>query len=157
MTGCCKRLRGAYVLAVLIIWVVTAGCASTPQASRERDIQAKTFATHPGNATLYVYRTDTHIDDSVLWIDDRLIGATLPLTYFRVYLDPGKHVLTGMGYDNGRLTVEVRPDAVYFVWLKVSAGQSWFQQVPEAVGRQVLAKCCSLLENWGPGQRPLLR
>lgn len=142
---------------LLALAATLAGCASTPQASRERDAEARQFGTHPASSTLYVYRIDTSVDDTVLWIDDRLIGATLRNAYFRVNVDPGRHVLAGMAYDNGRLTLETRPGMLYFVELTVAAGQSHFRLVPEAVGRQVVANCCSLLENWAPGQRPLLR
>ena len=134
-----------------------AGCASTPQATAERDAEAKRFGTHPSTATLYVYRPEPSGDDSVLWIDNRLIGSTLPYTYFRVFLDPGRHVLTGTAGDNGRITIETRPGMVYFVALRVITGQSRYELVPETIGRKVLANCCFLLENWAPGQRPLLR
>lgn len=134
-----------------------AACASTPQASVERDSEAKQFAHSPAASTLYIYRPDVAQDDTVLWIDDRLIGATLPRTFFRVSVDPGRHVITGMAADNGKIALETRPGEVYFVALTSSAGQSRFQQVAAEHARTVLATCCSLLENWAPGQRPLLR
>jgi len=139
--------------------VLLAGCASTPQASREQDAEAKQYANSPGNSTVYVYRTDfgNAETDSVLWVDGRLIGATLPRSYFRINLEPGKHTLTGMGYDNGRLTIETRPGELYFVSLSVVSGNSLFWQVPADAGRQAIDRCCALLENWAPGQRPLLR
>jgi hypothetical protein len=158
---CCDaitRRTGAFALVLLlgVIGLVT-GCASTPQASDDRDKAAKQFGTHPASATLYVYRIDTSTDDSVLWIGERIIGATLRNTYFRVNLEPGRHVLTGMGHDDGRLPIDVRPGMLYFVALTVAAGQSRFELVPEAIGRKAVTNCCSLLENWAPGQRPLLR
>jgi hypothetical protein len=141
--------------------LVVGGCASTPQADRERDAQARQFGSNPASSTLYVYRPDlgsSHADtDTVLWIDGRLIGATLPGTFFRVNVDPGKHTLTGMGYDNGRLTIETRPGELYFIALSAIAGTSHFQPVPPEIGRKTINSCCSLLENWTPGQRPLLR
>lgn len=159
---CCDALTrraGTWVLARLLLCLggLVAGCASTPQASSERDREAKQFGTHPASATLYVYRIDTSTEDSVLWIGERLIGATLRNTYFRVNLEPGRHVLTGMGHDDGRLRIEVRPGMLYFVALTVLAGQSRFELVPDATGRKAITNCCSLLENWAPGQRPLLR
>ena len=134
-----------------------AGCASTPQATVERDTEARQFTTHPAASTLFIYRPDAAQDESVLWVDGRLIGATLPHTFFRVHLDPGRHVITGMAADNGQIDLETRPGAVYFVSLSPFAGQSYFQQVPEEVGRKVITNCCRLMENWAPGQRPLLR
>lgn len=146
-------------VATLAIVLATAGCASTPQASRDRDIDAKSFDAHPGAASVYVYRSpfNNETDDNVLYIDGRLIGSTVPGTYFRVNLTPGKHTLHGTGVDLGTLTIDTRPGTLYFVDLSVLAGHSRYQLVPPEQGRQAIASCCVLLENWAPGQRPLLR
>jgi hypothetical protein len=118
-----RSLLRAFALA-LPLTLIAVGCASTPQASRERDADAKQFSTHPGSATLYVYRPDSDgLDsDTVLWIDGKLIGATLPKAYFRVNLSPGKHTLNGMGHDNGTLSIETRPGELTFVAIRVAAG-----------------------------------
>jgi hypothetical protein len=139
--------------------MLVAGCASTPQASRESDAEAKRFVSHPNASTLYVYRDDfggaEH--DSTLYVNGRLIGATLPGTFFRVNLRPGRQLLQGSGADNGRLLVTTRPGEIRFVSLKVSGGQSLFSDVDPDSGRTKVSACCVLLENWAPGQRPLLR
>ena len=146
-------------LACIALVLVVAGCASTPQATRERDADAKQFSSHPGSSTVYIYRPDSDIPDSdtVLWIDGKLIGATLPRAYFRVNLDPGEHKLSGMGLDNGALTIETRPGELYFVALYVLSGHSRFWVVPPEIGQKAINRCCEMLENWAPGQRPLLR
>lgn len=144
-------------LALLALMAGLAGCTSTPQASAERDAEAKQFGSAPATAAVYVYRNDTADEDSVLWIDGRLIGSTLRRTFFRVNLEPGRHVLTGMAADSGRLELETRPGAVYFVALTVVSGRSQFRLIPLETGQKVVANCCSLMENWAPGQRPLLR
>lgn len=139
-------------------WI--AGCASTPQASRERDAEAKQFTTHPNASTLYVYRDDfggPYTEDSVLFVNGRLVGSTLPKTFFRLNLRPGNQLLQGMASDNGRLVISTRPGEVYFVSLNVIGGQSHFFLVNPATGRKTLTACCELMENWAPGQRPLLR
>lgn len=147
-----------YLLTCLGLLLFVAGCASTPQASRERDAEARQFGTHPAFSTLYVYRPDYGGDeDTVLWIDGRLIGATLPRSFFRVNVNPGKHTLSGMGNDNGIFAFETRPGEPYFVELYVINGHSRYRQVPPEHGRPAIDRCCALLENWAPGQRPLLR
>ena len=137
-----------------------AGCASVPQASPDRDAEAKRYITHPQTATLYVYRndfTDATKEESVLYVDGRIIGATLPGGYFRVDVRPGERVLHGDGPDHGRITVKAAASEITFVALGVAGGVSRFRQVaPEAAKREI-ARCCVLLENWAPGQRPLLR
>lgn len=139
----------------IILWL--AGCASTPQASVERDEAAKQFGSSPAASTVYVYRPHPAQEETVLWIDDRLIGATLPRTYFRVHLEPGRHVFTGIAADNGKMVLETRPGEVYYVAQNLFVGQSYFQSVPAEYARKAIINCCSLLENWAPNQRPLLR
>ncbi len=145
------------VLAVVALLV--GGCASTPEAPRDRDAEAKQFLTHPNASTIYVYRIDVEPTDDhvVLYIDSRLIGETLPRTYFRIDTVPGRHVLHGTAVDLGKLNLETRPGELYFVELTVAAGQSNFRLVPEKIGRKRLLECCVLLENWAPGQRPFLK
>lgn len=136
------------------------GCASTPQASPGRDAQAKQFISYPSSSTIYVYRTDLggdDDDDAVLYVDGRLIGDTLPQAFFRVYVNPGKHLLEGIAHDQGTLSIETRPGRIYFVEQDVVAGNSFFKLVDPKVGKAWIIACCQLLENWAPGQRPLLR
>lgn len=144
----------------LALLAALAGCASTPQASPERDAETKQFMTHPGAAAVYVYRNDFPTaggEDSVLYVDNRLIGATLPGTFFRVDLRPGVHLLYGIANDQGRLKLEIRSTQQHFVALNVIGDQSQFRQVSVETGKRELLRCCVLLENWAPGQRPLLR
>lgn len=154
--GAARRL---WWLAIFASLLVIGGCASTPQASRERDAEAKEFRSHPATGALFVYRPDASSveEDTVLYVGGRLIGATLPGTFFRVDVRPGKVLLHGIGPDAGHLEVDVRPGEIYFVSLRVLAGESRFALKDAAAGRRELLACCHLLENWAPGQRPLLR
>ena len=152
----CRLLHAALLTGAL------AGCVSVPQASPQRDAAAREFNTHPGSATVYVFRNDSMgdpsaDDDSALYIDDRLIGGTLPGTFFRIDVRPGDHVLHGVGYDQGRLAISTRSGEAYFVALNVVSGTSLFSQVTPEAGKREIGRCCALLENWAPGQRPLLR
>jgi hypothetical protein len=150
---------GASLAASLLI--VLAGCASVPEATPERDAEAKQFEANPGAATLYVFRNDSRAtpttEDSVLYVNDRLIGATLPGTYFRVDLLAGEHDLHGYGYDQGSLRVRAGLGEVHFVALNVIGGTSRYTRVAPEAGRREIARCCVLMENWQEGQRPLLR
>lgn len=151
--------RAGCVLAAAAL--ALAGCASVPQASRERDAEAKLYITHPQTATLYVYRDDfagdIRTDNAVLYVDGRIIGATLPGGYFRIDVRPGTRVLHGDGPDTGRLVLSARPSEISFVVLNVAGGVSHFREVAPETGKRDIARCCVLLENWAPGQRPLLR
>jgi len=150
-------------LALLVAMIALAGCASTPQASRERDAEAKRFLSRPDAAVIYVYRNDfptlggESSNDSVLYVNDRLIGATLPMTFFRFDVRAGEHLLRGVARDMGRLTLNTRDGELYFVSLQVVGGRSVFRLVAAETGMRDILRCCSLMENWEPGQRPLLR
>jgi hypothetical protein len=138
--------------------VLTAGCTITPEASPGQDALAKEFLSHPNAATIYVYRSEfNYLDyDSVLYIDGRLIGATLPGAYFRLDTTPGRHVVHGVGVDVGSIAIDARPGQVYFVSLDVIGGHSRFRMVADDVGRERVRACCSLREHWAY-QRPMFR
>ena len=152
--------RYPFLAALLTGAFALAGCTSVPHAEPERDSEAKQFLARPDAATLYVYRPDfvaPRGEESVLYADSRLIGATLPGTYFRIDLRAGPHVLHGYGYDQGRIKVEARYGEILFVSLNVMGGTSRFEVVAPEDAKRAIARCCVLLENWTPGQRPLLR
>lgn len=145
---------------LVLLLAALGGCASTPQASQQRDADARQFITHPATAGIYIYRTDrphADEDDSVLYVDGRLVGATLPQTFFRIDVNPGMHQLNGMGPDQGSLKMETRPGQIYFVELNVISGNSHFTVVDPQLAQRTIKACCSFMENWAPGQRPLLR
>lgn len=93
----------------------------------------------------------------MLYLDDRVVGETLPQTYFRIDVPPGRHVLHGIGHDTGRFALDARAGEVYFVAQNPIGGLSDFKLIGDAAARREIRQCCALLENWAPGQRPLLR
>lgn len=138
------------------------GCASVPQATAERDAEAKQFMARPDAATIYVYRDDfagvePATDNTVLYVDGRLIGATLSKTFFRFDVRAGEHLLHGYGYDQGTLKMDTRSGEIYFVSLQATGGNSRFALVKPETGKRDILRCCALLENWAPQQRPFLR
>ena len=134
---------------IAVIALVAAGCASTPQAPQQQDVEAKRFLSDRRLATVYVYRADIGRDpmddpiESVLYADDRLIGSTLPGTFFVVRLSTGVHTLSGFAHDQGRLKIDVLPGENYFVSLSVESGQSWFRRVSVETGERELRAFCS--------------
>jgi len=152
-------VRGAWaVLAAATL--ALAGCVATPEATPERDAEAKRFIPRPGAATIYVYRpgfSSADRNDPALHVDDRLIGETLPGTFFRVEVPPGKRVLYTFGPGGSQVEIDARPGELHFVALEVSGSQSRFVRVTPDGGRREIVRCCALLENWASGQRPLLR
>ena len=153
---------GGILLAACAAALALSACTSTPEASAGRDAEAKQFIAHPATAALYVYRTDFVTEEmmsshSVLWLDGRLIGSTLPRTYFRIDARPGRRVLHGDGPDTGRLAVDVQAGEIYFVSLNAQGGTSRFALMKPDAGKREILRCCTLLESWTPGQRPFLK
>jgi hypothetical protein len=158
----CRRLpRGAWAILAAAV-LALGGCASVPQATAERDAEAKQFIARPDAATIYVYRDDfaavePATENTVLYVDGRLIGATLPKTFFRFDVRTGEHLLHGYGYDQGALKMDTRSGDIYFVSLQSTGGNSRFTLVKPETGKRDILRCCALMENWAPDQRPLLR
>lgn len=155
-----SAVQTLFLFAATCVICALAGCASTPQGSAARDAEAKRFAGQPDSATLYVYRPDLRVaneDDPVLWLDDQLIGATLPRAFFRMTAAPGPRRLAGSGLHHGNLALQATTGSVSFIRLRILAGHAVFEPVDPALARQELLVCCDLLENWAPGQRPLLK
>ena len=151
-------MRTGWLLVVLLL--ALGGCASTPQATPARDAEAKQFVTHPGFAGIYVFRPDFKADmmeDTVLYVDDRLIGQTLPGTFFRVDVQPGARVVRASAAGATEITIDTRPGELYFVQLNVSDAGSRLALVEPAKAQAIILKCCALMQNWAPGQRPLLQ
>jgi hypothetical protein len=147
------------VLIIAFAGALLGGCAATPEASPQDDAEAKRFDSAPGAAIVYLYRADAPSGrgSSTLWLDDRLIGESLPYTYFRTSVRPGKNLLTAFAGDAGRLAFETSGGEVYFIAIIVrgddGASGSVFRLVSPDVGRAQIVRCCTLLETWKPGQK----
>ena len=146
---------------VLLLAIALAGCASTPQATRERDAEAKRFESRPDAAAIYVYRDavgpeDDGSNDPVLFVDRRLLGAVLPGTFFRFDVRAGAHELRAASHSQATLKLDARYGELYFVSLTMTAGVPALRRVEPETGRRDILRCCALLENWAPGQSPFL-
>lgn len=151
------RAHAALAIAVIAL----AGCTSTPQATTERDAEAKRFLARPDVARIYVFRPDLNtadMGDTVLHVDDRLIGTTLPGTYFVVDVHPGPRVVRAVAPGESQIGINVEAGQLYFVELNnFEGGSPLLRRVDLDAGKREILRCCALLENWVPGQRPFLR
>ena len=144
-------------LPLLLLLALLGSCSTTPEAPPEKDADAKRFEPALRGATIYLYRGDLRGGVATIWIDDRLVGLTSPRSYFRVPVRPGRHRISAAGNDMGRIDVDTREEGVYYVEMQVF-GESEadhttiFRSVPADAAKRVIAQCCTLLENWRPGQ-----
>ncbi len=153
-------MRCVKAVAVLVAaQLILAGCAATPEASPARDAEGKQFEPVARAAVIYLYRADTPGSKGVatVWIDGRLIGQSLPGTYFRAIARPGRNYIQTSGADAGRIEMATQSDHVYYVALHVTgegegSSTTVFRSVPPAAGQAAIGRCCALLETWRPGQ-----
>ena len=145
--------------ALVLLLALLGGCASTPEASPQSDAEAKRFESAPRAAIIYLYRADTPggSGTSTIWIDGRIVGQTLPATYFRVPVRPGRNRISAYASDQGQLEIETREGGIYFVSMRVAgtdetAPNTLFRSVAPEVGKAEIVRCCTMLEAWRPGQ-----
>lgn len=154
--ACAKQIEWRYGAASLVVLLLSA-CASTPEADPVRDAEAKRFEAVTRDAVIYVYRPDggTGAAETTLWADGRLVGVSLPQTFFRVIVLPGKTLLHTSGSDNGRIEITTRGNDVTYVEMQTFDDQSpttRFRSVSAEDAQAAIRKCCTMLEVWRPGQ-----
>ena len=148
----------AALTAIVLALAILSGCASTPEASITSDADAKRFDTAANAAMVYIYRPiGGGPGVSTIWLDGRLVGESLPQSFFRVAARPGRNLITVSGNDPGRLEFDTRADGIYFVEARVegetqSEAISRFRLVPPETGKTAIVGCCRMLEAWRPGQ-----
>jgi hypothetical protein len=59
--------------------------------------------------------------------------------------------------DVGRIELDTRAGELYFVSMRLTGGTSNFERVSVEAGKRDILRCCAMMENWEPGQRPFLK
>lgn len=151
-------MRNAAIALLALALSLLAGCASTPMASPDTEADAKQFEPALNAAIVYIYRPiGSGPGVSTIWLDGRLVGESLPETFYRVAARAGRNRITTSGNDSGRLEFETRSGGVYFVEARVSGetqseANSRFRLVDPQAGKTAVEACCRMLETWRPGQ-----
>src|SRR5688572_12501672 len=113
------------VSALLVIAIAAlAGCASAPIATEQLDQAAKSFATKPGKANIYVYRNE-HFGAAVsmdVQLNGKSMGKTGPMTYFLFEVPTGKHTVTSKAENDVSVDLTVEAGKNYFLWQEVKMG-----------------------------------
>ena len=150
------------LLYTVIAALLCAACAATPEATPERDAEAKRFEAASRSAVIYLYRGDFSSPGvTTITVDGRLVGQSLPRTYFRVIAWPGRNRIQATGADAGRLEIQTDDGGVYFVSMHVlgeteSSSTTIFRSATPVAGKAAIQRCCTLLETWRPGQPRLM-
>ena len=151
--------RGYAAFAMLLLCM---GCASTPEASRERDEEAKRFEPVTRDSVIYIYRPDRSrfAAPTTLWADGLLVGESLPGSYFRVIVFPGRTLLHTSGPDTGRIEVNTGGNDVTYVEMQTNneeSPQTLFRLMRAEDAQAAIQACCTRLEVWRPGQTRVLQ
>jgi hypothetical protein len=124
-----------------------AACAAIPRAPKDRDAAAKTFATTPDKANLYVFR-DSQVADALpatVLLDGKNLGATVGRTFLLAQIDPGPHTLESRGDNDAELAITAEAGKNLFVWQETSRGflkpRTQLHVVDEARGQAGVAAC----------------
>jgi hypothetical protein len=140
--------------AVVVATILSTGCASVQMASTEHDTAAKSFATKPDKANLYIYRNES-MGAAVkmgVTLDGRTLGDTAAKTYFKVEVTPGEHTLISKAENDSVLSVKAEPGKNYFVWQEVKMGilyaRSSLQLVDDSTGKTGVQECKLIQEAY---------
>lgn len=149
-------------LLVLCALGLCTACASTPFASLDRDAEAKRFEPVTREAVIYIYRPGAALSgpETTLWVDNRLVGSSLPGTYFRVIALPGRNVIDTSPPDTGRIEVTTQGNDVTFVEMRTigpgGSPSSRFRRMQPETATAAITECCRRLETWRHNQRRFL-
>jgi hypothetical protein len=146
---------------VLFAALFCVACVVTPEAPPARDAEAKRFEPVTRDSVIYIYRADIGEATTTLIANDRLVGLSLPGTFFRIIVLAGRTVLETMVPDPGRIEIETRGNDVVFVEMRTSGGSdgppsSRFRRMPPEVAKAAILDCCSMLETWRVDQPRLM-
>ena len=138
-------------------------CTSTPESTRERDAWAKEFEPVTRDSVIYVYRPDFSGTMAVtdLSVDNRLVGSSLPGTYFRIPVLPGRHLLEVFAAHGEPIEVVTHGNDVIFVELQNYSSVDGtpnmrFRIVSAERAKPAIIACCSRLETIRHDQPRLL-
>lgn len=135
------RLIRLFTTTIILSAGILTGCASVKMASQSEDAKAKTFATNPQKANVYVYRNELlgGAYSMPIELDGKEIGKTGPKTYFVLGLEPGSHTLVSKAENDSLLNVITEAGKNYYVWQEVKMGLLFFrsklQLMSEAEGQ----------------------
>lgn len=130
-------MRSVRVFAAILFFVCVAGCAATEVATAPpgADISGKQFAPPPpGLGAVYFYYPTTVGPAINVGVGPQRVARLGPMTWARVELNPGGHVLHCRG-----------PNAVNSLSVSIAPGDMRFIDIQEPVG----AYACTIRET-GP-------
>jgi hypothetical protein len=106
--------------------VLAAGCAAYPPSpASDADAQARLFKPVADKAVIYIVRDrgDLFVRDVRVAVDGKDVGETLPNTYMRLEVEPGKHLIVSFTNPPASLEIVTQPGGLYYVWQDITPEQ----------------------------------
>lgn len=134
-------------LLIGLVMLTVTGCASVPMADPAADTQAKTFATAPGKANIYIYRNETFgaAVKMPLTVNGKAVGSTASKTFVLQQVEPGKQVVQSITENEPSVEIMAEAGKNYYVWQEVKMGAlqagSALHVVSEADGQKGVKEC----------------
>lgn len=134
-------------LCAIVMISFVSGCASVPMATTEQDDAAKSFATKPGKANIYVYRNESLGLAVKMPVapNGKLVGDTAAKTYLLLEVDPGRQTQLSKTEIDSTLHVDAIAGRNHIVWQEVKMGsfaaRSSLHLVDEMTGSAAVAEC----------------
>ena len=98
------------ILAVVFL----AGCVQLPPTAQ--DLNAKRFEPVPGQSVIYVVRSPLDSSEPQgLVLDGHATVTTLPGTYYRWEVPPGRHHVEGFAFGGESVMLTTEPGGIYFL------------------------------------------
>jgi hypothetical protein len=118
-----SRSLAAPLLAVVL--AVASGCASVPMAPKDRDDAAKSFATRPDMANLYVFRSSSFgaAVKFPVTLDGKLVGELPGATFLLATVPPGSHTVYVSAENSETQSVVAQAGRNHYV--RVSPKMGW--------------------------------
>ena len=112
------------LIAVAVVAITLAGCASVPMGDAKMDAQAKTFVAPQDKTGLYIYRNESMgaVAKMTVAIDGQTVGQTAAKTFIYKEVPPGKHVITSSAENTDTLEIDAKPGTLAFIWQEVKMG-----------------------------------
>jgi hypothetical protein len=135
------------LMALTILSISLAACASVQYASTSQDTLAKSFTPINDKALVYVFRKGYvgYTQAVPVMVDSRFVGATGAASYLVIKISPGDHLISATTPESfSGVDIRAEPGKLYFIHMNVYTGftcmRASMEKVSEKEGKEAVLK-----------------